>query len=224
MTRVRLHILAEGQTEETFVNNVLRSRLESRSIDTDVRCVVTSRKENYEYRGGLNSYDQARRDMLRWMAEEPGEDSRFTTMFDLYRIPEDFPDYQAAAKEGDPYARVKVLESGIRRDLSDTRVMPYVQLHEFEALILTDASELRVQFPDYLEGIAKLVAMAGDFASPELIDDVDGPCRRIIKEIPEYEYRKASAGPIVVARIGLSALRKACAHFGCWISALESLA
>ena len=72
--------------------------------------------------------------------------------------------------------------------------------------------------------LTNIVAMTGTFKSPELIDDRDGPAKHISTEIPEYEYRKAAAGPIVAEHIGLPTLRTKCTHFGCWIGALESLA
>lgn len=221
---MKLNFLVEGQTEETFVNNVLRPHLENHSINTKVRCLLTSRKSDYEYRGGLNSYEQARNDIRRWLNEELESDTRFTTMFDLYRIPEDFPEYQNTTTVTDPYEKVRILESAFGSDLCDSRLLPYIQLHEFETLVLSDARKLEIQFPNYPAEISAIIEMTSTFSSPELIDDKDGPCDRIVTRIPEYEFMKASAGPIVVAHVGLSTLRKKCTHFGSWINALESLA
>ena len=39
----RLHITAEGQTEEYFVKNTLTYYLGDYNISTDVRCVLTSK-------------------------------------------------------------------------------------------------------------------------------------------------------------------------------------
>ena len=222
--RVKLNFLVEGQTEETFVKTVLQPHLKNHSVDTEVRCVVTRRTHDYEYRGGLNAYRQVKSDLTRWMKDEPCCESRFTTMFDLYRIPKDFPGYRISAREPNPYDRTKEMERAMVSDLGDGRLMPYIQLHEFEALLLVDAGKLAVQFPDRISAIQRIFSMAESFPSPELIDDVDGPSKRIIREIPEYEDRKAAAGPIVAERIGLPTLRAKCSHFGCWIETLEALA
>lgn len=40
---IRLHVVAEGQTEEAFVNSVLADHLGAFDVSTDVRCVETSR-------------------------------------------------------------------------------------------------------------------------------------------------------------------------------------
>ena len=68
--------------------------------------------------------------------------------------------------------------------------------------------------------------MVSRFTSPEHVNDNTdtAPSKRIIREIPEYQGRKASAGPIVAAKIGLSTLRSQCAHFAQWLDKLESLA
>ncbi len=217
----RLNFIVEGQTEETFVKNILGPHLESLSIETAWRSVETGRKGGYVHRGGLSRYAQAKRDITAWMNEDA--DARFTTMFDLYGLPEDFPGNKDEALTGNPYRRVEGLEQALREDISDPRFIPYIQLHEFEALLLADPQKLDVQFYDRPKGIRSLVTMASRFESPELIDEggETAPSKRIIKKIPEYKHRKRSAGPIVASYIGLPTLRSRCAHFGEWVRELE---
>ena len=59
-------------------------------------------------------------------------------MFDLYALPADFPGYAEARREVDPYGKVRILEDALGNDIADRRFIPYIQLHEFEALILAD--------------------------------------------------------------------------------------
>ena len=223
---VRLHFIVEGQTEETFVNQVLRPHLAYLSIVADARCVQTSRKGDVKYSGGVTNYGLPKRDILRWMSSDRGADARFTTMFDLYGLPSEFPGYSDAARIANPYEKVRALEDALRDDINDWRFIPYIQLHEFEALILSFPTGFSAEFQDDEDGIRQLAALTAQFESPEHIDDgIDtAPSKRIISEIPEYERRKASAGPIVAANIGLPALRHKCAHFGEWLGNLEQLA
>ena len=44
------------------------------------------------------------------MKGDRNDDARFTTFFDLYGLPTDFPDYEKARNLSDPYDRVNVLE------------------------------------------------------------------------------------------------------------------
>ena len=147
-------------------------------------------------------------------------------MFDLYRLPMDFPGYAGAAEVPDPYTRVAMLEDALKEAIPDQRLVPYIQLHEFEALLFADPQTLEAQFPDRPSAIQQLVATPGAVDSPELIDDGQNtaPSKRIIGVIPEYESRKASAGPIVAAKIGLPVLQARCPHFREWLERLAPAA
>ena len=210
---VRLYVIGEGQTEETFANQILKPHLASFSVRVSAHVVVTKRVPGYTYGGGLNSFTQAERNINLWLKQDLDDDARFTTMFDLYRLPNDFPGYAAAAAHDDPYRRVEALEDALKQDIPDSRFIPYIQLHEFEALLLSDPQKLDTQFDFRSDGIARLVEMVSEFTSPDRIND----------EIPEYKHRKASAGPMVAGKIGLPTLRSKCAHFGAWLGTLESL-
>ena len=226
MTGVRLHFIVEGQTEETFINRVLRPHLAELSIWVDARCVLTSRRGGVKHRGGFRTYSQPRRDIVSWLKEDQNYDARFATAFDLYGLPADFPGYEEAQRSSDPYDKVRVLEEALRNDIADWRFIPYLQLHEFEALLLSEPAQLAAQFMERQAGIRTLVAIADQAGNPELINDGPdtAPSKRIIAEVPEYSGMKASAGPIVAERIGLANLRSGCRHFGEWINRLEALA
>ena len=226
MTGIRLHFIVEGQTEETFVNRVLKPHLGDRYVWVDARCVLTSRRRGVKYRGGFRNYAQPRRDIVSWLREDQNADARFTTAFDFYGLPSDFPGYGDAQAEGDPYEKVRILEAALRDDIGDWRFVPYLQLHEFETLLLSEPDQLATHFTDGEARIRNLVARAGQIGNPELINDGPdtAPSKRIIAEIPEYAGMKTSAGPIVAEKIGLANLRAGCRHFGEWINRLEGLA
>ena len=222
---VRLNFIVEGQTEETFVNQTLKPHLSHFSIGVSARVVTTKRKRGAKFRGGLSSYSKAKTDITLWTKQDRNPEVRFTTMFDLYGLPTDFPGYNTAAAKADPYKRVEPLEDALRNDIFDRRFIPYIQLHEFEALILSDPRQLDTQFDNRAHGIARLETTVAQFPSPEHVNDNTdtAPSKQIIREIPEYECRKASAGPIVTEKIGLSSLRSKCSHFAAWLEKLENL-
>ena len=220
----RLHFVVEGQTEEAFVNTVLVPHLAQLSIISVARCVTTSRKGGLKHRGGVNNYEQVKNDISRWTREDRNSDARFTTMLDLYALPQSFPGYESASRLP-PLQRVEALESALKEDIGDRRFIPYIQLHEFEALLLSDPQKLGAHFQCGDDAIRRLADMASRFQSPELIDNGSetAPSKRIIAEIPEYSGAKASAGPIVANHIGLDALRLKCEHFREWLDKLERL-
>ncbi len=223
---IRLHVIAEGQTEETFVNTVLANHFGTFDIVTDVRCVMTARRRGISYKGGLVKYEHARKDIMLWTKEDHKADAFFTTMFDVYALPEDFPGYTESRQIGEPYDRVAHLEKSLAREVDHRRFIPYLQLHEFEALILADPTKLGWAFIGFEQQIADLVDMCKQYESPELIDDGDetAPSKRIIAEIPEYDGRKSSVGPLTAGKIGLDVLRAKCRHFNEWLERIEKLA
>ena len=222
---IRLNFVVEGQTEEAFVNRILIPHLADLDVWAFVRVVTTRRTRSRSFKGGLATYGQAKKDILTWMKEDGGTDARFTTMFDLYALPADFPRFNDAADVQDPFEKVRILEEALAEDISDYRFIPHLQLHEFEALLLSEPQSLNAQF-DGTEAIQRLASMATQFESPEHIDDgvETAPSKRIISEIPGFGKLKASAGPLVAQRIGLPTMRRRCLHFGEWISKLEGLA
>ena len=226
MTGIRLHFIVEGQTEETLVNRLLKPHLVERHVWADARCVLTSRRGGVKHRGGFRSYAQPQRDILAWLREDQNGDARFTTAFDLYRLPSDFPGYGDAQATVDPYDKIRILEAALCDDIGDWRFIPYLQLHEFEALLLSEPGQLAAHFTDGQARMQNLITTAGQIFNPELINEGPdtAPSKRIIAEIPEYAGLKASAGPIVTEKIGLATLRAKCRHFGEWISQLEELA
>ncbi len=221
---IRLHAVVEGQTEETFVNGVLAPELGVRQIFIDAHCVTTGRRRLSPNRGGIQRYVQLKNDLTIWMRQEKGRDVRFTTMVDFYRLPRDFPGYDDCKRKADPYARAECLEDRLREDIPDDRFVPYIQLHEFEALLFSDVHKFEVAFPDRAAAIKKLKSIRDGFPSPEHIDDRpdESPSKRILEVVPEYV--KTVSGISIVQHIGLPVLRKQCVHFGRWVDRLEQLA
>jgi hypothetical protein len=106
--------------------------------------------------------------------------------------------------------------------------IPYIQLHEFEALAFADVAELtsvvqpisRVSAESLTEHFKSILEEA---THPEAINDSYDTCpsRRISSIVPAY--RKRVHGPIVTNRIGLEALRAECDHFASWLTKLEAI-
>ena len=211
MSFVRLNVTVEGRTEEKFVKQVLANHLGQLNISATVRSVLTSkdRRSSKTFRGGLSNYERAKKDIQTWMKEDRRSDCRFTTMFDLYALPADFPGYRKATRENDPYKRVEILEAALANDIDDHRFVPYIQLHEFEALVFADPDKLAFEYLEHEQPINRLVGVLQTVnGNPELIDDGSetAPSKRILKEIPEYD--KATVGPMIAEKIGIERLRQ----------------
>ncbi|HET6883270.1 MAG TPA: DUF4276 family protein [Pirellulales bacterium] len=221
-----LVVVVEGETEQTFVRDQLAGHLALHN--TSAWAVLPGRRRN---RGGVKKWEVARQDIIRTLKE-----GRYcTTMFDYYSLPNNWPGRTESAPL--PWAQRAVrVEERIQADIVQAmganfipkRFIPYIQLHEFEALAFADvetlasvivaiahhsAEQLTTRFATIVEG-------AGH---PEAIDDgyETSPSRRIEGIVPAY--KKRVHGPVVTGRIGLDVLRQRCDHFASWLQKLERL-
>jgi hypothetical protein len=143
-----------------------------------------------------------------------------TTMIDLYRIPATVPG--AREFEDNPLERVRNIERLFANDIDDSRFIPYIQLHEFEALVLCGLNVLEERYPHRRAEIRELEKKIRDkFRSTEEVDRLQSPSRRILQVIPEYS--KIVDGIHVVQSVGIDELRQRCTHFGEWLTNIERL-
>jgi hypothetical protein len=223
----RLYLFAEGQTEQTFADTLLKPHLAHFGVYLNKPVLVlTARKKGQLYRGGGRHYVPIKEDIRRFFKQERGADVFFTTMIDLYALYADFPRREEAeAFRHDPHRRIAFLESAFGDDIGDARFVPHLQLHEFEAYLFADLDGLQL-FYDEPKKIAQLRSVADACTNPELVDDgpESAPSKRIIAQFPDYEDAKSVVGPQVAELIGLQTIRDRCPHFHQWLSRLETLA
>lgn len=223
---IRLNIIVEGSTEELFVNNTLAYHLGQFQISTSACCVITNKAKGKK--GGLENYTKVENDINRWLKQQSKQDVRFTTMFDLYALPNEFPSFEQANKLSDPYRKVELLETAFASSINDNRFIPYIQLHEFESLIFTNLEEIYKSFPEYDEyknEINQLSTECNSYPSPEWINQgvTTAPSKRLAKVIPRYDKLKTTLAPQVIQKIGLTKIREKCPHFDQWVTCLERL-
>lgn len=220
---MRLNIIVESRTEEAFINTVLRPYLETFGIEVKAR-VVTTRVDTRLgkiFRGGLINYQKLRNSVVNSIKQEAKNTVRFTTMVDLYALPRDFPGLDAAKNMRDPYARIEALETAFARDIDDWRFLPYIQLHEFEALVLAGLEYLPELYDvnvAQLENLARVVREKG----PELVNNgsQSAPSKRLMACIPDYH--KLATGLLVTEAVTIPGLMAACPHFCQWVTRLQA--
>jgi hypothetical protein len=220
MTRV--HVVVEGPSEWSFVNNVLAPALWERQVYLNpIVLGVPGRK------GGNTNYARVQKDILRQLKQDPT--AYCSTMLDLYGLGKGFP--------GTPLPpnltnldKVTHIEQKVKKDIiaqapdlrPDIRFIPYLQLHEYEGLLFSDPaafaqginqSNLANQFQSIREG----------FPTPEDIDDspTTAPSKRVLQLCPFY--RKVLNGTQAALAVGIETMRRECPHFREWVERLEAL-
>ncbi len=222
----RLYLFAEGQTEETFADILLSAHLANHGVFLhNPTQIAHARRRGKVHRGGGRNYTPMKDDILRFISQHRGADVFFTTLIDLYAIHPGFPKLdESEGFRHSPLQRVEFLERAFADDVGDSRFVPYIQLHEYEAYLFSDPTCFEY-FYDRKKEIATLQAIADSHHTPELIDDGpnSAPSKRIIAQIPDYELAKAVVGPQLAVLIGLDVIRAKCPHFNAWLSRLETL-
>lgn len=217
---VRILILVEGQTEETFVRDILCPYFLPRDKIVIPKIVTTKRvKKGYQFKGGISKYSKIKNDLLRLINDSDAK--AITTFLDFYGLPDDFPG-KSSIPQGDCFSRVIYLQNEFQKDIGNHRFIPFLTLHEFEAYLFTSPSHIADVFPDS-DIVNQLEVIAHSNASPEQINEGPDthPSARIEKLIPQY--RKTLHGPIIAKRIGLQAIQTKCNHFKTWIESIEAL-
>jgi hypothetical protein len=219
---VRVHVLVEGEAEETFSREVLLPYFSPRGI-----YLFPRRLGKPGHKSGICKYPLAQREIVITLKQEAH--AFCTTMFDYYGMPPDWPKRKEAGDK--PFAeRGVMVEEAILGDISSqlggrfnrSRFIPYVQMHEFEALLFSDSKVLA----DGLElaDDASIRGITDQFHSPEEINDSQqtAPSKRIMGLNPGYA--KVSDGIRISQKIGLTTMRAQCPRFNEWIGRLEALA
>jgi len=220
---LRLYITTEGQSERKFADDVLRPHLAKFSIDVKSRVVLTNRKLGK--RGGILDFEKIHGDLQRLMREDRHPEARFTTMVDLYALPPEFPGWAEARNKTGPRERVEALEAAFQSNMGDSRFLPHIQLHEFEALLYCDLAQLQQRIADSEKAFAALAQEVRGMQPEDINEGVTtAPSKRIINHVPIYDRLKVRVGATAAAAIGLPRLRAKCPHFNEWVARLEALA
>ena len=121
---------------------------------------------------------------------------------------------------------MSVLEKSFADAINDKRFIPYVQLHEFEALLFCGIEYIAKLYSCPKTICGQLTQALRKEGNPELINNSPetAPSKRIIKAIEgdkkRQHYNKPQTGKYVTKQIGIDELRSQCKHFDEWIEKL----
>lgn len=211
MTR-RLYIVVEGQTEEEFVKDLLAPYLQREGIYVYPVIIHTSKG----HKGGFVNYDHLKNDINKLLKSQ-GKDVIVTTFVDFFRSPK-LPGMDEWCKISDHRDRVVEMEKALKDDINDHRFIPYIQLHEFEAILFASDSGFRKYFD--LSQYTQLQEIVDNYQNPEDINSTPegAPSKRLLRIVPEYD--KVIYGNIVALEIGISTIMDKCPRFREWVNKL----
>ena len=216
----RVILVVEGATEQAVIREVFGPVLAKQG--TYVTAALIGRTG---HKGGIRAFRKVADDIARLLKQE--SDTRVGTFFDYYALPSEWPGLEKAHGQRGRQKAITV-EAAMREAMTEfmgsdfrrERFIPYIQMHELEALLFADTTRMAEVFED--PGLAsKFEVILVDFNHDcELINDqpATAPSKRIASLYPRYRKGKGlnAHAPLILSRIGIERLCHACAHFRDW--------
>lgn len=210
----RLIVVCEGETEQEFCRTVLGSYL---AISIDAPKIKKSK-------GGIVVWEN----LVKQIGGHLREGVYVSTLIDFYGIkPEhNFPNWEKAQQIKDKYKQLELIEAGMKKAMEEHHLdnhhlfIPYLQLHEFEALLFSNKEALFRNIPSAIQAFEQVFV---EFSNPELINEHPDttPSQRLKNNIDGYN--EVVYGSILADAIGIEAMQAGCPRFAEWIEKLKRL-
>jgi hypothetical protein len=215
----RLIIVVEGDTEKEFVDNVLGPFLFTKGLFS-VNCFKIKHTK-----GGLTKYQHLKTDLINCIY---ANNVLVTTLIDFYKLPKDFPKYEEAQNIVNRAERLTFLEKAIIEDLENEKgaefpyLLPYIQLHEFEALVFSSIEAIKTLYSNEDAKINELEQIILRHPNPEDINDspITAPSKRLINNQLIRGYNKVIDGIMIIQEAGIETVLEKCPRFNHWVNTL----
>ena len=207
-----VYIMVEGPTEEEFVNNSISHYLKGFGI---LNAVPIPLETSPGFYGGDVTFARYQNNANNLLVSDPN--GIVTSLIDYYELRTDFPGYAAAMAMADKNASVTHVEQEVYNAIGNDRLIPYIQLHEFEGILFSDIKGF-----NYIvrADIGKAQYVINHFPNPEMINDgkATAPSKRLKGIIPKY--KKTFHGPLIALDNGMAPVLAKCPRFRNWIDTI----
>lgn len=214
-------VLCEGQTEQKFIKEVLAPYLWSKEIY--MTPIVISKKGE---KGGDVKFQRVQNDIAASL-RQPNV-SIVTTFVDYYGLKE-WPGKDTVPHNSTPPQIAEHLNNAAKEIICRTygdlnpqnRFIPFMAVHEFEALLFSDSQVLGEALNIDRTDIDQVLSACG---SPEHINNSPqtAPAKRLLSWTNQT-YKKTTDGIAIAKEIGIDRMREKCPLFHAWLLHIEEL-
>lgn len=212
--------VVEGRTEQVFIEKLLAPYLGHKNIG--MRATQVSKPGQ---KGGDVRFSKIKRDIAGHLKQR--QDTYVTTLIDYYGTKE-WPGLEQLTGNRAPAEIADTLNTGARNEIAQElpscdvgkRFVPYMAIHEFEALLFSDTTVLADELGVDHQQITAIIQECGE---AECINNSEqtAPSKRLAGL---YQgFKKTTTGIAIAERIGIDNMRKACPLFDVWIATFERL-
>jgi hypothetical protein len=219
----RLSLYVEGRTEELFVNRILRNHLRSFGVQVERPVLAITRPGPEERRGGFVNWEAVEADLRTLFVARSEPDLRFSTLLDLYALPENVPGYPGPPTGRRAGADVDAIEAAWAKHFDEPRFVPYLQRHEFEALVIAHPPALDAVAPAHVATLRTVIHPTANATSAEDVNDgrATHPSALLSRAIPDYKARKPDYALFTLLEAGLDRVRARCPRLNAWLEKWE---
>lgn len=216
-----IYLVVEGPTEQIFVDRVLTPYCANFGVYMHAT-LIPKKGQN----GGDVRFERAKVRLGNFLKQR--NDTLVGTFFDYYGL-KSWPklDYVRSTPNLSPCEIAKRLNAAAREDLIAefptldvaNRFIPFLAVHEFEALLFSDENLLADAVGVSPEEVVSIVKSCG---SPEEINNSPetAPSKRLDR-LSEGRFGKTTTGIALAEKIGVEKMRNACPNFNMWLEMLE---
>ena len=214
--------IVEGKTEQVFIEKILAPYLGHKNIG--IRATQVSKSGQ---KGGDVRFSRVKRDLEGHLKQRT--DTFVTTFIDYYGTKE-WPGLDSVPPQASPEIIAKTINDATKEQVAtlflaqraDRRFIPFVAVHEFEALLFSDVRILAQQLVVDASEISTVISECG---SPEAINNNPQtvPSKRLDGWTANNKFLKITTGISVAEKIGIEKMRAKCPLFDRWLSTFEEI-
>ena len=218
---IEVVVLVEGPTEQRFVKDLLAPYLSKQNIY--MTPIILDKPGQ---KGGDVKFARAKNDIEKHLKQR--RDTWITIFVDYYGIRGDWPGYEQSKKEFDHRKKAAIVNQATAEEVQKLfpnqnpamRFIPYVSMHEIEALYFSDPAVLAAKLGVKQKDVDDILR---EFGEPEQINDnpQTAPSKRLEKL--SDRFKKTTTGIVIAEAIGLEKIRQKCSVFNRWLTKIEDL-
>lgn len=218
--------LVEGKTEQIFIDKILAPYLAVKNI-----FISATQFSKPGQKGGDVRFPRVVRDIGKHLKQMKQRSNVYvTTFFDYYGVKE-WPGLDKTNNRMRPQEIAEMINNATKEEVlkkfkdcrAEERFIPYVAVHEFEALLFSDpevlANKLNI---DQLE-IDEVLTQFLD--NPEAINNnrQTAPSKRLNNWSENKKFLKTTTGIAIAEEIGIDVIRTKCHLFNSWLLTFEGI-
>ncbi|MCK4914441.1 MAG: DUF4276 family protein [Planctomycetes bacterium] len=213
--------IVEGLTEQIFIRDILASYLWQKEIF--IKPIIVTKPGQ---KGGDVKFSRVKNDIEKHLKQR--QDTYLTLFVDYYGIKQDWPGVSDAKNMNNPKEKAARINQATAQKVEDLwprynpsrRFIPYIAMHEFEALLFSNSTILAQKLKVRKSNVDLILDECGE---PENIDDSPqtAPSKRLESLSPQF--KKTTTGIAIAKEIGLPTIREKCPIFNEWLTKIEQL-